>query len=155
MISADQITLHNDGDRAWLLYRPGVDPMVRWKQANRPCDTCEGTGRVMGNDGIVACPDCDGTGRHTFDITLAILTDDESTYGTPSGTRTLRVHVVQVLPILGGEGRPAKAIRLDFLGHDAALIDGVHDPVVVGIDLPPARKVGMWAVELAVHKEET
>jgi hypothetical protein len=86
-------SFHDNGDgTAWVLYAPGVDRMFRWKQADRPCDTCGGT-RVIrhryrpdSDEGF--CPAC-FNGRHAFTIEVECPWIDEN----GPDTRTLTVAV--------------------------------------------------------------
>jgi len=150
MINADSISIQ--GDRAWLLYRPGVDPMVRWKQANRPCDTCDGRrwslgDRTPGLYDAVPCKDCID-GRHCFDI--------EVEYAHNEGAwQDLTVHVIEVLPIVGNGicGVERHVVDRGADGDDWHVCSSLN--AWEQITLPPAAAPGQWAVELAVHKEET
>ena len=118
MIPASHITI--DGDTAlWVFDENGPAPQF---QSSRPCDTCGGSQWDDELEDFVSCAVCDDTGRHTFDIEYHWVYPECETYGV---TRTLRVHIIDVLPIL-------PITEFDYT-------------------LPPAAEPGMYLVRLAVH----
>jgi len=158
MIRADHITV--DGDTAW--YVPTQDNVVgdlnvtHIRLHDRPCDTCEDWFR--NGDGTIHSlgkrhPACDGTGRHTFEIEVRDhwAGSLESVPTDWSDTSALRVHVLEVLPIVGDDDDwKAPCIEIASEGNPPGLFteDGYY---VCNVPLPPVAKAGMWAVRLAVH----
>ena len=148
MIAADSITI--DGDTALVVVEcpPNSAPAV-WEQDDKPCDTCNGSGVERRPDGEwePPCPDCDGTGRHTFEI----HPNDPEWGDEPYCAGCLRVHVLDVLPIVDCDDVPPPA---DFNWVEW-FDDGEHlvwwglaaDPIT----LPSAAEPGMWLVRVKVH----
>jgi hypothetical protein len=143
MIPADHITI--EGEFAWLVYQPGVDPMFRWKQANRPCDWCTGDGYLLGEPdhyergtaAYVDCDDCHGTGRHVFEIEVEWpVCEPECPVIHPG--RTLSVSVVEVLGPIDLVSPGVWTVRAN-----------VHVGTKVS-PLPSAAAPGMTAVKLKV-----
>ena len=154
MIPADHWHANDDGT-AWWVCVGDVQPAsgqdeVLW-ELDRPCETCDGTGEIVeahGTSGfdVTDCWSCDGTDRHTFDVTIVA--------GELCDEYPFRVSIVpgMVLPIgkLGQIGSRAHIVAdTDFGGEPVFdYWDGVdwHNDIT----LPPAAKVGTWAVKLRV-----
>ena len=122
VIAADCILI--DGDTALVVIPSDV---AGWRHVDRPCDNCDGHGHPEWC-APKSCPSCDGTGRHTFKIETVNM-------GTPYQPaephyRTLRVHVIDVLPIDFDRWYETDWYRT----------------------LPPAAEPGMWLIRLAVHQ---
>jgi hypothetical protein len=176
-ISDTAITIN--GDTAWLVvplsgYHPNV--ATTYTHYNRPCDRCHGTGRMLEDDASrPTCPDCHGTGQHTFTLDVECgdsihlpfvpdLTDDDPWYVPgdrecrqcdESGTRSLSVHVVAVLPIHDhcADYKPADHICRAWQDerwywHRSDLGDRPTEEIVT---LPPDAAPGMYAVRMEVH----
>ena len=147
MIDQDHITI-NDDTALWVFTDNGpVTDRSAVLDANRPCDPCNGVG--WPGFAMFACNDCDGTGRHTF--TVECECDACPEFAGISHKRTLRVHVIDVLPIIN-EGQlmdgTHTVVLIDPTGQ-AHLLDGVAPHVIT---LPPAAEPGSWLVRLAVHR---
>ena len=123
---------------------------LAYKSLDRPCDTCGGWGwvetEVPDGTGDMECPDCDGTGRPTFDIVV----DQGLMQELP-----LRVHVLDVLPIIYPEScrskAPDKCVEM-APGWDNMLWLSADQEHALPITLPPAAEPGMWAVRLKIHQ---
>lgn len=158
MIPASSITFSDDGSEAWLICPNEIehdsDPdwlrLAFWHGANRPCDTCGGTGtwRALFADTHGTCPYCDGTGRHLFEVVMV--------YGDLANEYPLRVSVKpgMVLPITDVWATTSPAIYHDPTSPVSewwwchATPDGWNTPIT----LPPDARPGMWAVRLHVHQ---
>ena len=155
MIPSDSIAI--DGDTAWLVVKQR--PTRNWvREANRPCDTCGGTGM---DDDVIDCAHCSGTGRHSFTIEVDCQECDGSgehdtgqgCWACQSCDGPLSVHVLEVLPIVdetavvnGYAEMPARCIT--WLPDRQRL----HGPDERYIDLPSNAGPGKWAVHLAIHE---
>ena len=77
MIGVDQIEFSDDGT-ALVVFWPNEDDeqLAVYRVADRPCDTCDGSGEqdwIIDNGGRpgnypTPCPDCFGSGRLCFEI---------------------------------------------------------------------------------------
>lgn len=155
IVSADRIVI--DGDTGWWVQ----DQQWGWlSELNRPCETCDGTGKrqfVPAYEGgpprstrLPHCPDCIN-GRHTFDLSVE---QHRGFFRT-----AYRAAIIEVLPII--EPLPESGFQI----HDSPAI--FSDPNwrgewfkrtargdVDGIgpkDSLPAAAPGMHAVRLAVR----
>jgi hypothetical protein len=161
-----------DGATAWLAVR-NHDRWFWETEHNRPCDTCDGSGHVRkrlhdapGIHRPVTCTDCHGTGRHAFTLNTSeifVAGDGENAIRI----ETLTVHVVDVLPIYTWEqSRFSNVAHIsrgphvvgsglgkdEWVYYPAGWQDGqILESVVT---LPAIAAPGMWAVHLAIHKEE-
>ena len=173
MIRADHIAI--DGDTAWWI--PEFNPMDWWipQHENRPCDRCHGTGRMLeDDDSHPACPDCHGTGRHTFTLDVECDECNESgKLGSDAcwkcyaiGSKDITVHVVEVLPIYGRLDSPLPAGVSKWVWHSPNDLDADrrgtflceiidNETQMTAVNLPAAAAPGMWAVRLAIHKENS
>jgi hypothetical protein len=164
-IAATAITI--DGDTAWLAVEYpaplGKATIVSYRELDRPCDRCHGTGRMLEDDASrPTCPDCHGTGRHTFTIDVecewcvgygyllgapdhyeagsdAVIpcTDDDGEECN-DGSRSISVHVVEVLGPITEVAPGVWTVRGNVhVGNLAPLPEDAAD--------------GMYAVRLAVH----
>jgi hypothetical protein len=174
-----------DGTTAWLVIdgpRPGeYDDRHEF---NRPCDTCKGTHLYHNGIGADACPDCTN-GRHTFTLDVQCgdsihlpfvpdLTDDDPLYVPgdrecsqcdESGTRTITVHVVDVLELVKGPcpdktNAPHRRahLHLDDNENQAGMCrencDLVWDSPWKSrnlVTLPTSAAPGKYAVQIEVH----
>jgi len=155
------------------------------KALDRPCDN------EFTHDDTWDCPDCDGTGRHVFELevqevephryteraarvrlarrrehgdALFMVESDGDWY--TGHFRTLRVHVLDVLPIVAGACPQTTNQRqhshIHFAGYgtagicwfDAGLVRDSPWHSENRITLPLAAVPGMWAVRLAIHAPE-
>jgi hypothetical protein len=175
-ISHTAITI--DGTTAWWIVDDEDHLPQMW---GRPCDICGGVECSMGldcDDTLCQCPclHCHATARHTFTLDVQCgdsihlpfvpdLTDDDPLYVPgdrecsqcdESGTRTITVHVVDVLPIYGEDpgiwpamltaGQPCSVIKDDGL---MVLWDGSGG--FTAITLPTSAAPGKYAVQIEVH----
>jgi hypothetical protein len=166
-ISSTDITIN--GDTAWLVEIPnGLPPLTEMygsdeRPMDRPCDTCNGDGRISEHLLISwsACSDCGGTGRHTFTIDVPCLCMTLPGCNGPykggpcggTGTRALTVHVVAVLPIesIMGACLNHKGQHV-LVGHGlSVLCGGPGTDGVSAVTLPTSAAPGKYAVQLAVH----
>jgi hypothetical protein len=149
-----------DGTTAWWIVDDEDHLPQMWE---RPCDTCDGIGSqcLNGHDHADCpwtsqCRDCGGTGRHTFTLDVQCgdsihlpfvpdLTDDDPLYVPgdrecsqcdESGTRTITVHVVDVLELVESGWFYTVATR-----------GGFSKPTT----LPTSGAPGKYAVRLEVH----
>jgi hypothetical protein len=143
-----------DGTTAWLVgpdYTPAFIATL-----NRLCNLCEGHGAFMDVSPMRPCSACRGTGRHTFTLDVECgdsihlpfvpnMDDDDPWYQPgdrecrqcdESGTRTLSVHVVDVLELVESGWFYTVATR-----------GGFSKPTT----LPTSAAPGMFAVQLEVH----
>jgi len=103
------------------------------------------------------CPDCGGTGRHTFTIEVACEACGDRhdiPIGDSSGGATLRVHVLDVLPIVENaewDGTTLPIICRSTFDRDYFLRLPLpsHNE---GITLPPAAAPGQYAVKVQFHQ---
>jgi hypothetical protein len=140
-----------------------VTGLARALDLDRPCDC------TLGRSGTIS--NCDGTGRHTFALDVeckrcgGVGTDPDSVDHAcrqcdDEGSKTLSVHVVEVLPIYGEDPgifpdmltirQPCIVIKDD---GSALLWDGSGD--FTDCVLPADAAPGEFAVRLKIHKEET
>lgn len=162
MIPADHITI--DGDTALVVKSPFDSTIPSFEPLDRPCDDCDGQGErfvdehgsVWGDtlaEGLglterIVCVACDGSGHHAF--TVEVKTpgghngDLHQGVGWSGGTRTLRVHVIDVLP--PDEWWPR---------CDCPTCPSMNNPQrkrhYLTCTLPSAAEPGMWLVRLGVH----
>ena len=179
MTTIPQTDIAIDGDTAWLVDTPGMS--VGWEQRNRPCDTCEGSGHVRkrlhdapGIHRPVTCRNCGGTGRHTFTLDVECDECNESgKLGSDAcwkcyaiGSKDITVHVVEVLPIYGRLDSPLPAGVSKWVWHSPNDLDADrrgtflceiidNETQMTAVNLPAAAAPGMWAVRLAIHKENS
>ena len=158
MITATDIAF--DSNRAWLRCtntdtEQDENRAAFWHGSDRPCDTCNG-GRIElleGGPGSIGCPDCHGTGRHTFNIDTAWQTEVDA-----YTTETLRVHVIQALPVVQIDGQPEETACIDTIGNIwLPDITREGDPCHYlngHAKTPFAAEPGDWLIELATHPKE-
>ena len=178
MIPDTHITI--DGDTAlWVM----GDHQARNcdEVANRPCDTCGGKPwfdkvwwtydppdrlNTLPDERFdvvrSTCPACDGTGRHTFEVETYCDNRDWIAGSEPkcprsdNGIRTLRVNILDVLPIVdagSNENPEATHYSIEESGcwlweWDETVSDFIcHEDIY----MPPAAESGMWLVRLEFH----
>lgn len=117
----------------------------------RQCEVCDGAGWV---DGIGDCLQCDGAGRHTFVVDVEV--GDIPELRIPSVPGTLYAHIVPgtVLPIRSLVTRVVyPSITKSPRTHDKDTGFTLHRApgVQQQVELPPAARVGMWAIGLVIH----
>jgi hypothetical protein len=178
-IKSTSVTI--DGTTAWLVVEcPPDSAPARWEQADKQCDTCNGTGRNIkpSTCELVVCPGCHGSKRHTFTLDVecewcvgygyllgspdhyeagsdaVFPCTDDAGEECNDGTRQLSVHVVEVLPIHDhcADYKPADHICRAW--QDERWYWHRSSRWVTTekiVTLPADAAPGMWAVRLAVH----
>ena len=165
MIAADHIVI--DGDTACAVEWAAPDSPSGWPATRnlRPCDTCGGdqivpVGHINYDTNepveVTDCRSCDGTGRQTFTIDVAAPPPLDGYVAEP----TLRVHVIDVLPIFDlddmEDGLPEEwmpHITIDSFGSAQSWWHDRRDEwwSDEDITLPPTAEPGMWLIRLEIH----
>jgi hypothetical protein len=166
-IAATAITI--DGDTAWLAVEYpaplGKATIVSYRELDRPCDRCHGTGRMLEDDASrPRCPDCHGTGQHTFTLdvecVLPMCVNGKRGYwqdGHPcgycnaTGTYQLSVHVVAMLEIKDRPGGPMRSDGPMLYRFGPSWWGWSDSGDYIAVTLPLDAAPGMYAVRLAVH----